>query len=76
MQEARLIDQELRAIARQRQQLHTREAALLVRAEALEIWRLFGCATFYEYLERYCDLLEEMARQAGVARLSTGLAST
>ena len=63
MQEARRIDQELRAIARQRQQLHAREAALLVRAEALEIWRMFGCATFYEYLERYCDLQPRTARE-------------
>ena len=60
--EAIRIDAELRAIARQRQQLLAREAVLLVRAEELEIWRLFGCVTFLEYLERFCDLQPRTAK--------------
>src|SRR5215203_1696427 len=63
MQEAQLVHEELRAIAQQRQTLHAREAVLLIRAEELEIWRHFGCATFFEYLERFCDLHPRTARE-------------
>ena len=63
MDEATLIHEELRAIARTRHQLHAREAVLLVRAEQLEIWHLFGCATIYEYLDRFCDLHPRTARE-------------
>jgi DNA-binding transcriptional ArsR family regulator len=62
-EEAIQIDVELRAIAAQRQQLHVREARLLVRAEELEIWIDHGCATFLEYLERFCDLSPRTARE-------------
>ena len=61
-EEAMQIHVELRAIAAQRQQLHAREAVLLVRAEELEIWRDHGCATFFEYLERFCDLSPRTAK--------------
>ena len=72
--EAMHIDGELRAIAQQRQQLHAREAVLLVRAEELELWRMFGCATFFEYLERFCDLHPRTAREyIRVARALTQL---
>ena len=72
--EATRIDSELRAIAVQRQQLHAREAVLLVRAEELELWRMFGCATFFEYLERFCDLHPRTAREyIRVARALTQL---
>src|SRR5688500_1935756 len=68
------IDAELRAIAMQRQQLHAREAVLLVRAEELELWRRFGCATLLEYLERFCDLHPRTAREyMRVARALTEL---
>ena len=63
LDEAFHIDAELRAIAMQRQQLHAREALLLVRAEELELWRHLGCATFFECLERYCDLHPRTARE-------------
>src|SRR5688572_11401876 len=72
--EAMQIDAELRAIALQRQQLHAREAVLLVRAEELELWRRFGCATLLEYLERFCDLHPRTAREyMRVARALTQL---
>jgi hypothetical protein len=61
--EAMRIHDALRAIAAQRQQLHAREASLLVQAEELALWRDFGCATFFEYLERYCDLHPRTARE-------------
>ncbi len=57
------VDAELRAIAKQRQQLLARQASLLVRAEELELWRAFGCVTFFEYLERFCDLQPRTARE-------------
>ena len=62
-EEARQIDAELRSIAAQRQQLLAREARLLVRAEELELWRHYGCATFLEYLERFCDLSPRTAKE-------------
>jgi hypothetical protein len=63
MEEAILVDRELREIARTRQALHAREATLLVRAEELELWSMFGCATFFEYLERFCDIHPRTARE-------------
>ena len=72
--EATRIDRELRAIATQRQQLLAREAHLLVQAEDLEIWRDHGCATFLEYLERFCDLSPRTAKEhIRVARALTAL---
>jgi hypothetical protein len=68
------VDAELRSIAVQRQQLHAREAVLLVRAEELELWKHFGCCSLLDYLERVCDLHPRTAKEyVRVARALTQL---
>jgi hypothetical protein len=72
--EVNAIDAELRSIAMQRQQLHAREAVLLVRAEELELWKHFGCCSLLDYLERVCDLHPRTAKEyVRVARALTQL---
>ncbi|MBA3395616.1 MAG: HNH endonuclease [Deltaproteobacteria bacterium] len=72
--EAQEIDRELRAITRDEHDARVREAALLVRAEAIEIWRVFGCASLFEYLENVRDLQPRAARERlRVARALTTL---
>jgi hypothetical protein len=74
MHDAKLVHEELCAIARTRLELHAREARLLVLAEELELWRHFGCATLFEYLERFCDLQPRTSREyLRVARALTAL---
>lgn len=63
MHDAKLVHEELCSIARTRLELHAREARLLVLAEELELWRDHGCATLFEYLERFCDLHPRTARE-------------
>jgi hypothetical protein len=74
MHDAKHVHEELCSIARTRLELHAREARLLVLADDLEVWRDFGCATLFEYLERFCDLHPRTAREyLRVARALTTL---
>src|SRR5258706_6638468 len=50
-EDCRLIHRRLKGIAKQRAALDAQEARDLAMAEELEVWKVFGYATMFAYLE-------------------------
>ncbi len=61
--ERRRIHDQLRAIRARREEDYRREADLLIAAEEVKIWRLFGFASLLEYMEVTLDLGPRAARE-------------
>src|SRR5687768_6968654 len=57
------LDQRLREYAKHRAALDAAEAFDLVRAESLRLHAFYGCATFFEYLERRLGYAPHTARE-------------
>lgn len=75
--EFRALDQRLRGYAKHRAALEAAEAFDLVRAEQLKLHIYYGCATFWEYLERALGYRPHAARERmRVARALVELPAT